>query len=117
MRTSAGTDSSSLDMGLASKSQSQDWSSLGEAPRTSISMPQRRAAIVAFQIRGFGRYEKIRSWLMIPPASRSARPELSFTTFRRDYPDETKETSTQGRRGSLLSGRNARNPNIIADGL
>src|ERR1051325_11847165 len=66
-RTSLDAASSSADSGRASKSQSHDSSSFGEAPRTSISIPHSRAAIVAFQIRGFGRYEKIRSLLMIVP--------------------------------------------------
>jgi hypothetical protein len=47
--------SSTAESGRASKSQSQDVSSVGGAPRTSISTPASRAAIVAFQIRGFGR--------------------------------------------------------------
>src|ERR1700722_3376869 len=41
--------------GRASKSQSQSCTSRGKLPRTSPSTPQMRAAIVAFQIRGFGR--------------------------------------------------------------
>jgi hypothetical protein len=41
--------------GRASKSQSQSCNSRGKLPRTSTSTPQIRAAIVAFQIRGFGR--------------------------------------------------------------
>src|SRR6266436_2319948 len=51
--------SSLLDRGCASKSHSHDCNSLGELPRTSTSTPQSRAAIVAFQIRGLGRYENI----------------------------------------------------------
>ena len=46
---------STSDSGRASKSQSQLCSSRGELPRSSMSTPQSRAAIVAFQIRGFGR--------------------------------------------------------------
>jgi hypothetical protein len=41
--------------GRASKSQNQSCNSRGKLPRTSTSTPQMRAAIVAFQIRGFGR--------------------------------------------------------------
>src|SRR5262245_42929669 len=72
----AGSDSSAAESGRASKSQSQDWSSLGGAPRTSISTPHKRAAIVAFQIRGFGRYEKIRSWLMASSPRLRERSDL-----------------------------------------
>ena len=46
---------SSVVNGRASKSQSQLCSSLGEAPMTSTSTPLRRAAMVAFQIRGLWR--------------------------------------------------------------
>jgi hypothetical protein len=53
--TLAGAVSSSGDSGRASKSHSQDCSSFGFAPRTSTSTPHRRAAIVAFQTRGFGK--------------------------------------------------------------
>src|SRR4029453_4286068 len=72
----AGSDSSAAESGRAEKSQSQDWSSLGGAPRTSISTPHKRAAIVAFQIRGFGRDEKIRSWLMTSSPRLRERPDL-----------------------------------------
>src|SRR4029077_6902898 len=72
----AGSDSSATESGLASKSHSQDWSSVGGAPRISISTPHKRAAIVAFHIRGFGRYEKIRSWLMPSSPRLRERPDL-----------------------------------------
>lgn len=53
--TSLKASCSSAASGRASKSQSQSASSAGEAPRTSTSTPHRRAAMVAFQMRGFGR--------------------------------------------------------------
>src|SRR5262249_7566372 len=63
--------SSLLESVRASKSHSQEASSCGGAPRTSTSIQHRRAAMVAFQMRGLGKYEKIRSSLMIPPHSAS----------------------------------------------
>src|SRR6266542_758259 len=86
--TSARTTSSLLDSGLASKSHSQDSSSFGEAPLTSISTPHKRAAIVAFQMRGFGKYEKIRSSLISYPCSRSRAQHLRrFSPCLPERPD------------------------------
>src|ERR1700722_3015420 len=61
--------------GRASKSQSHEGISLGEVPRTSTSTLHRRAAIVAFQMRGFGKYEKMRKSLIhaVPEESRHGR--------------------------------------------
>src|SRR5215468_3874982 len=81
MRTSAFSTSSSLRNGRASKSHSQDWSSVGDAPSTSTSTPQRRAAIVAFQMRGFGRYEKMRRSLTIGPPCFRARPARTLPSL------------------------------------
>ena len=71
-RASPDAVASPLASGRASKSQSHDWSSLGELPRTSTSTPQSRAAIVAFHIRGFGRYEKIRTWTTVTSSRETA---------------------------------------------
>src|SRR5262245_62959254 len=93
MRKSADGACSSLASGRASKSHSHDWRSFGELPLTSISTPHRRAAMVAFQIRGFGRYEKIRSWVTASPSPGLAkRPELDVerpggAVLMRDVPD------------------------------
>jgi hypothetical protein len=92
------SDSSAAESGRASKSQSQDWSSLGGAPRTSISTPHRRAAIVAFQIRGFGRYEKIRSFVMT--SSRNGKPD----PLRRQEPGAAKSSFRPLRRAGWRFG-------------
>src|SRR5262245_34955074 len=65
--TSEDSARSLFESGRASKSHSHEASSLGKVPLTSTSIPHKRAAIVAFQMRGLGRYEKIRNSLMIPP--------------------------------------------------
>src|ERR1700677_18781 len=72
--------------GRASKSQSHDGIPLGEVPRTSTSTPHSRAAIVAFQMRGFGKYEKMRKSLIYDVLKRESpwsdkRVRSRFTKF------------------------------------
>src|SRR5256885_3619913 len=96
--TSEDSASSVLESGRASKSHSQEASSFGETPRTSTSIPHRRAAIVAFHTRGLGKYEKIRSSLIIPPEWGCP----AFSRFGRSSPSVTVHHVSPNGRSSTL---------------